>query len=259
LSCLYVCEGIRAALVLIRTRPRLSGTIWSPLGLMLGLSGCHWLYTHRITHGFGLLPDELLVPAWLVSSGVAAWMAYTGRTSAVLIPSSELAKWLMRPFSSLKASPYRMSQYAFGALFLMLVTIGVSSEVSLAKENVGIPDSQLMTNTDVNPMASEIQAALWIRSHTPTNSVIMARHLPLVYHYAQRKMVWFAPISNPDVLMEGVGRHNVNFVIVIKHKIQYYLPDDDYCFERLLAKHADAFRLVFQQPDVRIFEVQRHQ
>jgi hypothetical protein len=59
--------------------------------------------------------------------------------------------------------------------------------------------------------------------------------------------------------MEGVGRHNVNFVIVIKHKIQYYLPDDDYCFERLLAKHADAFRLVFQQPDVRIFEVQRHQ
>jgi hypothetical protein len=258
LACLYAWEGIKAAYVLIVTRPRLVGIVWSPIGLVLGISGCHWLYTHRTTHGFGLLPDELLIPTLLISSVGAAWMAYKGLPPAAFDQSSQKAKWLGRPLSPFGASPWQVAQYGSAALMVMLFAIGVSSDVSIAKENVETPNSQFMTDTNVNPMASEIQAGLWIRSHTPPDSVVMARHLPLVFHYAQRKMVWFAPTSNPDVLMSGVDRHHVDYVIVIKHKIRYYLPDDDDCFDKLLAMHPEAFQIVRQEPELRIFEVVHH-
>ena len=255
LACLYAWEGGKAAYMLIATRPRVTGIVWFPLGLVLGISGCYWLYTHRTTHGLGLLPDELLIPLWLISSVVAVWMAYRNQVPAALNPNSTEAKWLVQPLPPLGASPWRVAQYGLTALMLVLFTIGVSSDVSIAKENVETPDSQFMTDTNVNPMASEIRAGLWVRSHTPSDSVVMARHLPLVFHYAQRKMVWFAPISNPDVLMAGVDRHHVDYVIVINHKILYYLPDDDDCFDKLLAKHPEAFRMVRQEPDLRVFEV----
>jgi hypothetical protein len=258
LACLYAWEGMKAAYVLVTTRPRLTGIVWSPLGLVLGLSGCHWLYTHRTTHGFGLLPDELLVPTWLISSVGAAWMAYRGRPPAIFDHNSQGAKWFGRPLTAFGASPWCLTQYGLTALTVVLFAIGVSSDVSIAKVNVETPDAQFMTDTNVNPMASEIQAGLWIRSHTPANSVLMARHLPLVFHYAQRKMVWFAPISNPGVLMAGIDLHHVDYVVVIRHKIRYYLPDDDDCFDKLLAKHPEAFRIVRQEPELRIFEVVHH-
>jgi len=58
--------------------------------------------------------------------------------------------------------------------------------------------------------------------------------------------------------MQGIQRHKVDYVIVIKHGSPYYLPDDDYCFDRLLASHGNAFRVVYQDGNLRIFQVERN-
>jgi hypothetical protein len=252
LACLYAWKGLEAGYFLFWKRPRITAIVWSPVGLMLGICGCQWLYTHWNTHGFGRFPDELLIPVWLVSSLVAAWMAYKNQPPDSLLRTSAIGKLIhdsMQPFF------WRFSRYALTSLVLLLLGIGVVSEVSMAKENITTPDAQLMSDTNVNSMASEIQAGLWLRSHAPIDSIVMARHLPLVFHYAQRKMVWFAPISNSDTLMSGIQSHRVDYVVVIKHKTPYYLPDDNVCFDKLLARYANAFQLVFRQADLRIYQV----
>jgi hypothetical protein len=231
--------------------------LWAPLAVMLGISGCLWLYGHR-ADGWGALPDELLVPVWLVSGLWAAWMAYTGRPPAFIVSSADPSKWLSRPSALFGLGPWRAVQYGLGALLTMLVGLGLAAEVSMARENVALPDIRLTKNTAASPMAADIEAATWIRSHTSLDSIVMARHLPLVYHYSERKLVWFPPSSNPVILMQGVIRHNVNYVVVIEHKHPYYLPDDDYCFDKLLEKYADAFQVVFQDSNIRIFKVQLH-
>jgi len=85
----------------------------------------------------------------------------------------------------------------------------------------------------------------------------MARHWPTVRHYAERKLIWFAPISDAGVLLEGIVKHGVDYVVVVKHSEPYYLPDDDYCFDRLLAAHVRAFRLVLERGNLRIFKVEK--
>jgi hypothetical protein len=83
----------------------------------------------------------------------------------------------------------------------------------------------------------------------------MARHVPTVYHYSKRNVIWFPPSSNPQLLMDGILRHRVNFVLVVQRPFNYYLPPDDDCFEPLLAAYPDAFRSVYQSPKFKVFEV----
>ncbi len=258
LACFYAWKGIQAMHLLATTKSRAFGAVCCPLGLLLGISGWHWLYTHRATHGYGHFPDELIAPIWCVLAVCAARMAYTGRPPSFLISNSRTVQWLTRLLGSWRVSPLRFAQYAVGVVVVMLVGIGVAMQVGIARENVRFPYLLAATDTSRNPMALEVEGAQWIRSHTPMASIIMARHLPIVYHYAQRKLVWFAPISTPDVLMQGIVRHNVDYVVVIKHEDPYYLPDDDYCFDRLLVEHGDAFHLVFRDSNLRIFQVQKN-
>ena len=255
LACLYAWKGVKAVHAFVIAKPRAAGILLAPLGLVLGISGCHWLYTHRLTHGWGILPDELIAPAWLITSAWAVWMAYAGRPPAILVPGTGSARWWVTPSLFFGTSPRRVAAYGMGGVLLMLLGIGLSAEAKMARENVAAPDLLLTRDASINPMAFDIESALWVRAHTPTDSIVMARHVPLVHHYAERDLVWFAPISNPDVLMEGIVRHKVNYVVVVKHSSPYYLPDDDYCFDRLLAGHPHAFQLVFRDSNVRIFSV----
>jgi hypothetical protein len=80
-------------------------------------------------------------------------------------------------------------------------------------------------------------------------------HVPIVYHYAERKIIWFPPSSDAQLLMEGINRHKVEFAIVVHRKESYYLPPDDACFAPLLLAYPDTFRLIYQTLDFRIFRV----
>lgn len=248
LACLYVWEGLRAVRIVVATKPRIAGIVWLPFGVFLTGSAWLWLSRYWPAPSRG---SELSVIAWSASVICAVWMAYTGRPLSFSMAASGTGKWLTTPFRHSRLSPLRLGLYAScGVVVLVLVGVGVAQQVGVARENLRTVDARVGWNAD-------IESAQWIRTHTPSNSIVMARQEFIAHHYAERDIVWFAPISNPDVLMDGIVRHNVDYVIVIKHPWPFYFPDDDYCFDRLLAHHGDAFYLVFQNSNARIFQVEK--
>jgi len=255
LACFYIWRGIHAIILASKTKPRLVGIIWLPLALFMTFSGAKWIYAHR-DMGYGDLPDELLVPVWLISAGCACWMAFKGESIFPRETSPGAEQWLTRPMGGWEVSPLRLVRYAAYLMVVGLILIGTRIEARIARENLSAANivSAEVTGTG-EVLASEVEAGVWLNSHTPPNSVVMARHWPTVYHYAQRKLIWFAPISDPAVLLEGIVKHRVDYVVVVKHSYPYYLPDDDYCFDRLLAAHAGNFHLVLQTANLRIFRV----
>jgi hypothetical protein len=255
LACFYIWKGVNGLILAAKSKPRVVGAIWLPLALFMTVSGTLWIYDHRVT-GYGELPDELLVPVWLISAVFAFWMAFKGQSTFSWEQASTAESWLGRPMGTSRISPLQLARGAGYLIVVGLVMIGIAIEARMARENLRTAVSSDAERTSVGEvMAPEVEAGIWLRSNTPPESVVMARHLPTVCHYAERKLVWFAPISDPDILLKGIEKHRVDYVVAIKHVPPYYLPDDDYCFSRLLAAHAGNFRLVLQRDNLRIFKV----
>lgn len=97
-------------------------------------------------------------------------------------------------------------------------------------------------------------AGQWLAANTPPTSVVMARQMAVIYHHSKRRAVWFAPISDVRVLMQGIQRLGVSYVIVAKG-FNYYWPSDAECMQALLAHYPRAFRVVHEAPRFSVFEV----
>jgi hypothetical protein len=244
IACLYMWQGVKESIVAAREKPRVVGIIWFPAALLAAISGAHWIYKHRVS-GYGDYRDELLIPLWLISAGCALWMAYSGRSIFSIEGLSSLGRWLKERLGGGRISPLHMALYAGWVIATGLVLFGVVMEARVARENLSAGEISV----------PDVEAGLWLRVHTAPDSVVMARDSGTVHHYAEKKSVWFAPISDPDVLLDGVVRHGVDYVVVVKHAQPYYLPDDDYCFDRLWAVHAENFQLVMHKDKLRIFKV----
>jgi hypothetical protein len=104
-------------------------------------------------------------------------------------------------------------------------------------------------------LPGDVQAGEWVNAHTSSDAVIMARHVPIVYHYAQRNTVWFPPSTNPQMLMDGIQSHKINYVIVVERDDTFYLPKDEDSFAALYKSFPDKMRLVYQAPELKIFQV----
>jgi hypothetical protein len=232
------------------------GIILFPAAVLLTILDAYWIYRHQ-SGGNRHLPAKLLVPVWLISAGIAAWMAYTGKSVFSAQTSSRLEMWLKRPLRTWQLSPLHLLRYSIYLIVTALVWIGIASDTRIARENLNGKDFISVGETGTyGALGTEVEAAIWLQSNTPSDSVVMARHWPTVYHYARRKLIWFAPISDPRVLWEGIERHGVNYVVVVQHGAPYYLPDDNYCFDPLLAIYSNKFRLVLQRANLRIFQVE---
>jgi len=257
LACFYIWQGINGVVFASRRKPRIVGIMCFPAALVLSISGAQWTYTHRPFVASDMLV-ELMIVLWLICAGCALRMAYTGQ-SIVSFESSGVERWLKRGVGRLRFSPLSLVRYAGYLIVMGLTLIGILIEARIARENLSITDQSDAEKTGVSEiMAPEVEAGVWLRSHTPPESVVMARHWPTVHHYAQRKLIWFAPISDPSVLLEGIRKHGVDYIVVIKHAAPYYLPDDDYCFNQLVAGHAGKFWLVLQRANLRIFKVDKN-
>lgn len=243
LACLYAWRGLKAVAFAVELRPRLTGILWFPMGMALAASGADWIYANWHT-GLGDLPDELLIPLWFVSAVLALRMAFTNRVPR--IPYKPM-RWRDRSATFILVFAT--------AVVVMLVVIGFGLQASVAQRNTKYPDLVPVRDTVISPLALEVEAGSWLREHTSQDSVVMARHLPTVYHYAQRKLVWFPPSSDADILERGIARHKVDYLVVIKHRTPYYWPDDDYCFEKLSAKYGSDFHLAFQDHNLSIYRV----
>ena len=186
---------------------------------------------------------------WLVSAILAAWMIWAD-TAWLTYPSALLRRWF-KPVTTPQLSPQRISQISGLVLAGGLIVIGLTTQLKIARANLDL-------NSATNRFSADGEAGVWVGSHTDENAVVMARHVPIVYHYSKRSVVWFPPSSDPELLMEGIRTHKVNYLIVVHRQDNYYLPSDDDCFAPLLKAHPDAFRLVNQAPDFKIFQVVRN-
>ena len=101
----------------------------------------------------------------------------------------------------------------------------------------------------------EIEASEWIRTHEPPDRIIMARDQDTVFHYTGRRVVWFPPISDPKVLMDGIRRHNVSVLVIAHHRDSYWLPPEDVCFQSLEQSYGSAFHIADEGRDFQIFEI----
>jgi hypothetical protein len=100
-----------------------------------------------------------------------------------------------------------------------------------------------------------MKAAEWIGTHEPSDRVIMASEPEIVFHFSGRRTVWFPPISDPEVLMDGIRRHHIGAILIVHQAQSYWLPPEDVCFEALLRAYPGGFQLVHQDGDAWVYDV----
>ena len=249
LACLYLWHGLKRLEWLTKNKPRVLGAVWFPCGVFLTASA--WLWERGAWFGHntlihGGLQDDLSVAAWLASAVFAARMAWTGRP--IRAPIDWASRGFGRISGALRWRPQRLAQFVLGVVLVSLMATGLSAELDIGRANL-----HFSSNADRIP--PDVEAGLWIHSHTEPNVVVMAVQVPTVYHYAQRKVVWFPPSSNPQLLMEGIERYHVDYIIVAERTSPFYLPSDDDCFAPLQRTYPGAFVPVLQTKKFRVFHV----
>jgi len=247
LACLYLWRGGEALVMLAEKKPRVMGVVWLPMGTLL--TACTWLRMRGYLPShlpYAGLRDDPSVVVWLFSAILAAWMVWAN--TAWLTSASAFLRRFYRPIGALRISPLRISE-SFGIIVVAgLIILGLTMQIEIGGANLDL-------NSATNRLTPDAEAGAWIRSHTDENAVVMARLVPTVYHYSKRKVVWFYPSTNPKVLMEGIQRNRIEFVVVVQRENNYYLPPDDDCFTPLLTAYPGAFRMVYQAPEIKIFQV----
>ena len=104
-------------------------------------------------------------------------------------------------------------------------------------------------------LPGDVQAGVWAHSHTGEDAVIMARHVPIVSHYAQRNTVWFPPTANPQMLVDGIQLYKVDYLIVVVRGDSYYVPRDEDSFAFLYKSHSDKLHLVHDASELKSYQV----
>lgn len=237
LMCLYLWRGVVAVSALASTHARLLGLVWSPAAVVALLASTQ--VSLRGGRG-GVAHGVASIAVWIGSGSVAAWMAWTGRAPLGADSRSRalLARWRMTPRPALRR----------GAVIAIvcLLLVQLAGDVRIGREN--------LHPSDVPP--DDVEAALWIRSHTDPGAVIMARHVPIFWHVSNRKVIWFPPLSNPVALMRGIRRSGVGYVILANSGgDDYYLPIDYECFAPLAAAFPESFRVAFRDERIAIYQV----
>jgi len=251
LACLYAWESIRGIAVASTAKPRLVGVVGSLISLFAAGSTTRQLYENwRI--GDHSPSSALIILIWLIVGGVAVWMAYSGRS---IFEGNLISRAVVFSPHVVPARRFQWVQYTAGAIAVALILLGLAIDTRVARENLNtenLLDAEETGPSEILPL--DVSAGIWLRTHTNTDAIVMARSWPTVHHYAQRRVVWFPPISNPTVLFEGMLRQGVDYVVVVNRERSYWLPSEDDCFGRLLADHRQYFQLVLQTSRLSIFQ-----
>jgi hypothetical protein len=249
LACLYAWRGALGLGFLAKYKARVLGAIWLPFAAALVYASWRWMHGAEVSGPISHagLQDESSFVTWTLSGILAGWMVWRG--SAWVDSFAAFGNWLSRLFGWLRISSRGMVQLFGGAVVAGLILLGVTEQLSLRRSNLDLTPAQRHPPAD-------LEAALWVREHTELHAVVMARQVPVTYHYSGRTMVWFPPSSNAQILMEGIRKYKVNYVILIRRKQSYFLPPEEDCFAAVLAQNPNAFRVVADTATYRIYETQ---
>ncbi len=248
-ACLYIWRGLSGIRSFAKYKPRLFGAVCLPLGAALSYISWRWMHgmatSGPITHAG--LQDESSFAVWTLSGILAVWMVWKG--PAWMDSLGLLGNRLSRLIGLLRLSPESLVRVFGAAVIAGLIFIGVREQLNMRRSNLDLNSAQH------NPPA-DVEAAFWVREHTEPHAVVMVRQVPIMYHYSERTIVWFPPSSNPQILMEGIRKYNVNYVILIRRKQSYFLPPEEDCFALVLANHGREFRLVADTPKYQVYRME---
>lgn len=245
LACLFIYRGAKRVAVWSRKYSRLVAACFLPIFTFLCAIAIRNTWATGPSWDSGV-QSKLSAAFWFAASVFSVWMIYRNRLPNML---SQLPE---RPVFSKRISvgPLSLPFLQLGALALvcLLVARAISQDIPITRANLAFEEERYGRLPDV-------VAANWIREHTDPQAVIAARHVPLVYHYSQRRVIWLAPILDPQVVMEGLRRLNIRYIIVVDRDFSYYLPPDEVCFDIVQGAYPSAFRLEAQLGQARIYQV----
>jgi hypothetical protein len=232
LACLYFWRGIRTVAGWAIRTPRFAASAGLLLGVVCGVSAT--------TYGWSVagMRSKLAAECWWLF--VLSILIFLWRRRA---PAGTA-----HPFWGVtSATSYR---YGAAALCMVFFALNATALTGIAREN-------LYFDVTHERAYAPILAAQWIRSHTPTNTIVMARQMDVVYRYAERRVVWFPPISDPAVLYDGIRHHHVSLIVVeVDRGVEtYWRPGETDCIERLLKAYPAAFTLIQRGRDEQIYAV----
>jgi hypothetical protein len=245
LACLFIYRGARKMTVWSGLYPRRLAACLLPVCMVLCAVAFRNSWASGPSWSSGV-QSKFSAAFWFTASLFSVWEICMNRTPILLNRRSERPVFLRQiSIGSLSLNFLQMGALGLTAL---LVARAVSKDIPITRANLAFEEERFGRLPD-------IVAASWIRLHTDPRDVIAARHVPLVFHYSQRKVIWFAPIVRPQVMMEGFRRLGIRYVLVIDRDSSYYLPPDEVSFDMVQKAYPSAFRLVAQLGQARIYEV----
>lgn len=242
LLCVYFFDGIRASPYWVQERPRLSGIVGLPLFVVLGAGAIFKSLYSPAGAGHQL---KLSAALWVLLALVSLWMLW--RNSSPFVRIAGFLRASLRALPSLRFSIVWALRLAGVALLFIHISAGFYSDLELGQKNLHFTLGR-------SGMEADIEAATWLREHTSSSATVMARHVPITYHYSARHVIWFPPISSPKVLMDGVQRLGVQYIVVVSRSTNYYLPPESICFDRLRNAYPGAFQQVMHGKNFEIYQ-----
>jgi len=250
LVCLYLWRGAKAVKNYSIREPRTVGVSLVVIGSFLCISSAAFAF--GIT-AFPVNPehvrgDHLQTVAAILFWGIVAAIGFGMLKSDSLRRLRDGRGILARLSRAVESGTPVAFRFAAILALAVIVVSGTRLVVGFGHQNMS-PD---ITKQSGYPM---IKAAEWIRTHEPSDRVIMAREPDFVFHFVGRRVVWFPPISDPKVLMDGIRRHHVRVILVVHQAKSYWLLPEDECFRSLAQAYPGAFQLTHRDLDTWVYEV----
>jgi hypothetical protein len=240
LACLYLVEGSLAIRRWYQRDPHRIGLVFLPLSLTLAL------FEIRTAYGTEqAFQDKVSAVFWILCAIVCTRLTWKGALRRFELPL--WARLMLTKSYSRGHLSVRFSSLSRALVLACLVGRGVAAEIPLGLENLSA-----RSRLDRNP---EIQAARWLQAHSGPDAIVASRLTSLIHHYSGRRVIWFPPITKPDILMRGIRQYHIEYVVVVDRGFNYYQPADPVCFELLFKAYSDAFRLVDSTGQLKIYKV----
>jgi len=242
LACLYLVEGALALWRWLEHYPRRVGAALLPVCVVLAIFASRQGLAASAGQGY---QEKVSAIIWAICAAFCTLLIWKGSLPPIKLP----------PWAHNLAGSYRVGNLSFSSIRLLavfalmsLVVGGVAVEIPMGRENLAKGSIRLESNP-------EFQASRWIKTHTVPQTIVASRLVSLLHHYSGRRVIWFPPITDPGVLMRGIRKHQIQYVIVVDRGFNYYLPPDPVSFDLLSKAYPQAFQLAYQNGQVKIYEV----